>query len=232
MVLLSAGPFSCTRLNPLYAESGESATSGGSAGAQTTTTTTTGSATLTGGRTEGDSGSGSSGAPAGQLIAFEATIAACTHDTVHDPAACEQKTGGELCVDQSDGVLDVGNVECRAHLRFDLGDGLAGATLLDASLAITGASESTNSGELWWLSDCFSLADLATGWPETRERVGEDLGAVVENTVVRWPVPLRVFEASTTEVCFSVVATSSDGVEYHGSGGTPDQRPTLTLRVD
>jgi hypothetical protein len=229
-----------TKPNPLHGVGdGATSTDVASTSVSASTTTSDSSATTTA-ATEptGTSGTASTtsdtmgtessdgGSTGGTSHEFLAAIAVCTHDEVHDPQACIEESDDALCVDQIDG--DDG-VECRTHLRFDLGDALDDRVVVEAALTmVVESSFAPQTGEVWRI-ECFDAADLGNGFPVPLDPAADDLGEVWGGQEVQWSIPASFFDGTPSSICFSVIPTSDDGVEYYGADGTDSDRPVLRV---
>ena len=157
-----------------------------------------------------------------------ASIATCTHDTIFDPTACLLESDGELCVDLSDGVGGE-DLECRAHLRFDLYTVPTDSPVTMAELHLTVFSSEANETGTLWLVDCFDETELTGPWPTQTMMLGDDQGMVVRDQVVVWTLPTSLFAPVPAAVCFQVAPTTTDGVEYGALAAAERNRPLLRL---
>ena len=153
---------------------------------------------------------------------YAATIAECASPNIADPDYCRSINGNsELVIDQKDSMT---NQPWYAFVRFDLDSEIAGKTISQVTLRVVattnGKADGPNTGDVWRVS-AFSLASLNQNQLPAKQgssKIAGSQGAVQEEQVVQWPLPVSTVSADSP-VYLGIFLTTSDGVNYWNTDG-------------
>jgi hypothetical protein len=151
-----------------------------------------------------------------------------------DPDACATANNNDsLWIDSADSD---------GYLIFDLDGTLNGKSVTSVTLRLTAANygsvSSTSSGEIWEV-DPFVRADLFNGAPAQVGLLAADLGAVVNDQVLDFVLPVTSVAANSS-LHLEINALIGDGTRYWSNGGTTPPEliivydnalPDITMRV-
>jgi hypothetical protein len=155
-------------------------------------------------------------------LSYGATVADCVDPTIPDPDACAAEGGGiRMSVDLENGMTPTPRI---SFLRFDLDAQLTGMSVdsveLLLSVPVFAGAESTNSGEVWQVTE-FDRAALFTAAPDKvgASPLAGSVGAVAQGQTVSFQLPSTLVSAGGT-VYLGVFPLSTNGVDYFNSLGT------------
>lgn len=161
---------------------------------------------------------------------YAATVAECASPNIVDPMYCRSINGNtQLVVDEKDSTT---NLPWYAFVRFDLDGAIAGKIVSSVTLRVVattnGKADGPNSGDVWRVS-AFSLQSLQQNQLPAKQgssKLAGSQGAVKEQQVVEWPLPVSTVSPSAP-VYLGIYLTTSDGVNYWNTDG--EEPPQLII---
>jgi len=157
---------------------------------------------------------------------YVATVAECIDPLMPSPSFCKSINGADqLVVDHRDtGTADPWN----AYIRFDLDAAIAGRTVTQVVLRLTGTDDpktpGVNAGDVS-LVEAFDAASLAVTTPAASGGgpVALSPGPVDIGSIIDWQLPTDAVTASMP-LYLGIASVSNDGVNYWNLAGSDPPR--------